>query len=106
MIITCKECGAKEETTRYHNWYDLESRQECHECNFFLHADKRFRIIVNGEMYYVGPETDNPKYKGFGGRTFIIRKNGGEKIITTNLNYNGIVPDCLRDRLPDNAIFL
>jgi len=61
---------------------------------------------INGEQYYIGEETSNKTFRGFSGRKHIIRFFDGREIISTNLWYNGEIPESHRKLLPDNAEFV
>lgn len=83
--------------------------QVCFSCNFWQdkieHADKYIRI--NGNCYHAGPESPQTpsSMRGFDGRRFIILMDDGTRIETTNLWYQGVIPEHFQDELPDNAHF-
>lgn len=57
--------------------------------------------VANGEMFYVGSDTDY--VKGFCGTKFCIKFFDGTVIYTNNLWHNGTIPDNFREKLPDDA---
>ena len=61
---------------------------------------------INGEQYYIGEETSNKTIRGFSGRKHIIRFFDGREVVSTNLWYNGEIPESHRELLPDNAEFV
>lgn len=82
----------------------------CFVCNFWANNKNLYdagkKIVVGGKMFHVGDETPSPsRIRGFAGRQFNILKFTGEKIVTTNLWYNGEIPDIWRPYMPDNAEF-
>ncbi len=118
-VAKCKECGQALEAwekTRY------ETTPERHMsgayCYFWtgwvLRAGYRFydyRIArVDGRHYYIEDEICEGLHKvfrGFDGKRFVIEFSDGAVITeTTNLWYQGKIPEHFKDRLPDNARFL
>jgi hypothetical protein len=65
---------------------------------------------IDGKHYIIGDENDPSYFRGFGGSRFTIKffdgPNAGKTITTTNLWYQGMIPDDFRDELPNNAEFL
>lgn len=102
----CVECGGYIKTT-YGNKKSLIEKQLCFKCELW---DSRFRkmrvtdVIINGNFYGIGNE-NAVGTRGFGGKKFVIEKDG-EIIETTNLWHGGDIPKHFRDRLVDNAKFV
>lgn len=64
-------------------------------------------ITCGGRRYYIGREDVPEGSKGFGGEARHIKFLGSGKIVrSTNLSYNGSVPESWKDRLPDTAEFI
>jgi hypothetical protein len=61
-------------------------------------------IRVNHCHYRIGPEDPNFYSRGFGGAKFVFeRLDTGERIVSTNVWYQGEIPTDYDDILPDNA---
>jgi hypothetical protein len=91
---------------------ELASKGICGTCEHFLDTcgkiPHRDRIIAAGTHYAAGGETNEPaRWRGFGGRRFLIRFNDGRELTTTNLWCQGRIPEGLiakyPDRFADNA---
>lgn len=84
--------------------------EECFTTDFWLEKvrqkDDPNQVIIEGECYYIGEENCARSFRGFGGHEFIIKRNDGKLIKTTNLWYNGEIPPAFRFLLPDNATFI
>ena len=83
---------------------------ECFQFNFW---DENIKIKdelhiarIKGEQYYIGNEARSNPFRGFGGRRFIVRFLDGREVISTNLWYNGKIPESHIELLPDNAEFV
>ena len=64
-------------------------------------------VIINNNIYTIGPKTNFPKSsKGFGGMFHTIKKNDGTIIQTDNLWHCGQIPAHFRARMPDTAVFV
>ena len=62
--------------------------------------------IINGHHYVIGPEDDTKKCaRGFGGDKFVIRFFDGTEVTTTNLWYQGQIPNEFAELFPNNADF-
>lgn len=71
-----------------------------------LQRDPKAFVVIDGECYYVEDENDTNPYRGHDGRPFTILFNDGEVIHTTNLWYNGEVPEEYKPYIPNNAKFI
>lgn len=108
-MLKCQVCGKEIEKSRYAKSTICSS--DCFTKNYWnkiveSYDDPR-RVIIDGKSFYI--EDENPHNglpKGFGGRKFIIARNNGIIIETTNLWAQGEVPDEYRSVLKDNAQFL
>ena len=110
-IFKCKECGIEVDSTKWSDTLDLETKQLCHNCNFWMdyveEADDPNSVRINGNHYWVGNEEDfkDKGMRGFDGKLFVIKFKDGRVVRTTNLWYQGQIPERFEDRLPDNATF-
>ena len=83
--------------------------KNCFDCSFWIkkitmpEEDKNRRVIVAGQHYMVGANTSGPM--GFGGKRFAIHFNDGRTVETSNLWYQGEIPEQFKAWLPDNARF-
>ncbi len=87
---------------------EIAAQGRCHTCSFWASqlVETSDRVVVNGRHYWVGPRSTGPKHcKGHGGHEFHITFHDGRKVVTDNLWCQGAIPECFRDRLPDNATF-
>jgi len=76
------------------HWVEWEKRKD----------DPRVARIEGGHYRYSDP-TDKG-FRGFGGRKFVIQFDDGRLIESSNLWFQGDIPDRFRERLPDNAKFV
>lgn len=106
--MICKICGKKFEKIRYASPNDNICGDACYTDNYWLNRvdNKDEYLIIHGNCYYVETERSGG-LMGFDGRRFRIRMLADSReIVTTNLWYNGEVPQKYRDMLPDNAEFV
>lgn len=109
--MKCKICGNEFDKRKYGVPYEDICSSECYKENFWLEKIEYIDelTIINGECYHVGDEKSTSSFRGFCGDKFIIKYiNGVNKdktVFTTNLWYNGVIPEKFRDKLKDNAIF-
>lgn len=90
---------------------NLIRKNVCFTCNFWQEyveeRDTPRYARIGGCHYAVGPENnDHPSFRGFGGRRSKIRWNDGREVVTTNLWFQGQIPERFRAELPDNAVFV
>lgn len=90
-VVLCKACF------KWEHW--LEKARE-------FKNTKRIIAIIEGAHYTVCPEEYPPIMHGYGGRTFAICFIDGREMETTNLWFQGVIPEGLREILPDNATFV
>jgi len=110
--IVCKVCGETERLTYGTHNERLKSERLCFTCEFWLRyvwndPTEPRALVINGGHFMIGDEERRHpgEMRGFAGRKFLIEKFTGEQIVTTNLWYQGKIPQHFRERLPDNARF-
>jgi hypothetical protein len=106
--MNCIICGKEIEKSSFTNAVLCSS--ECFHINFWNEKveerdDPRI-VRVDGKQYYIGNEDDSSHFRGFGGTRFVIQFFDGRKVISTNLWYNGEIPESHKELLPDNAEFI
>ena len=112
--LKCRECGETIELKYSETLNEiLKSFEECFLCNFWMDkvrmAEKgEERVLrIDGGHFWLGDDNPNiPRNeRGHGGRKYVIEfldeKRG--RIETTNLWFNGQIPERFKSRLPDNA---
>jgi len=110
--VRCMECGYEKELMFDESTVTrLILSQRCFECDFwyrlYILRDDPSMVRIDGKNYHLGQEYGvKEDAKGFGGRRFDIRFFKGATITTTNLSFNGVIPDNFKERLPDNAEFV
>lgn len=106
----CRICGKQFSSSVY--GHINVCGMECHRKLFWLEiiAERDKHIVIDGECYYLDRNNlnghDRAGFKGFSGKLFRIKFNNGEIIETTNLWYNGKVPEEFRGYLNDEAVFV
>ena len=110
--MLCKECNSEIELC-----YDKETKtqlikyQLCFNCNFWREKvdikDREEVARIDGAHYIIGKNDHSPnRFRGFGGSKFTISFFDGREIVTSDLWYQGVIPDKFKKRLPDNAKFI
>lgn len=111
-VLVCKYCGAEEPFELTLRSADLLSKGICFTCYHLLDVysklPRRDVVIVGGVHYAIGEEVSiADRYRGHGGRRFVVRFRDGREVTTTNLWCQGQIPEGLRaafpDRFADNA---
>lgn len=104
--MKCIICGKEIEESAYSNKVLCSS--ECFHKNFWneIVDEKDLHTIIDGVSYYICKENDKSYFRGHGGQKFVIKKNTGEVVATTNLWCQGDIPNEYRELLPDNAEFV
>lgn len=114
-FVTCKYCGKADAAMYMDKVRDrMIAMSLCFTCNFWeewverteVEEDKPNIARINGNHYYIGDENSKSGFRGFGGTPHTIAFNDGREVRTTNLWYQGEVPERFRERLPDNATFV
>jgi hypothetical protein len=104
-MYNCELCGEKEQGS-----YHPDIGKLCFSCWFWTEKikdkNKPQTVIAKGEMYWIGNEQYTGSFRGFDGRKFIIEFNDGDIVTTTNLWFNGKIPERFREELKDNAKFI
>lgn len=111
--VFCKECR---------EWRDLPFDEAdaaklialglCYNCEFWhkleILKDDPNSVRVKGKHYWIGLEDDPspPRWRGMGGRRVVIRFHDGREVVSTNLWYQGVIPERWVERLPDNTEFV
>ena len=67
-------------------------------------GDKYARI--NNNHYIIGDRTERSNQNGMSGAWNTIQFDDGRIVKTCDLWHQGEIPECYRDRLPNNAKFL
>ena len=115
MEYKCKECG-KIITDKDLCYFDNVNKELiktslCFNCSFWLehvnNSNNQRSVRTNNEHYWIASEfASRNHFRGFAGYKFIIHFEDGRKVISTNLWYQGEIPERFRDRLPNNCIFV
>lgn len=104
----CTICG---KIMKQPAWGPGEFHDVCNKCfeqRFWdtIVEEKDKHIIVNGKVYLQGPEKTLSTFRGFGGAMFkwvMLDDPAGTIHKSTNMWFNGEVPDSHKAQLPDNA---
>lgn len=110
--LICKICGKEFSRKVFNPPYEDICSFECFDENFWLEwiyeymQEPDLHAIIKGNAYSIGKENVSLYAKGCDGRKFKIKKNDGSIIVTTNLRFNGEIPDKYRDKLADDADFV
>lgn len=106
--MNCIICGKEIKKSSYTNAILCSS--ECFHINFWnekVEGKDDPRVVrIKGEQYYIGDENSTSYFRGCGGAKFKIRFFDDREVTTTNLWYNGTIPDSHKELLPDNAEFV
>jgi hypothetical protein len=118
--LFCVECGDRELL----KWMDVEKKkliekQLCFSCNHWYEVlEDPAAVFAPGEFwgdpslhaYVIGDEDPSNRWRGFGGRKFVLLFATGARIETTNLWHSGKVPERFVERVkracPRNAVFV
>lgn len=109
--LTCRTCGGCDLL----GWNEKTCERlillgVCSNCEFWVgYATRRSdgrAVIVDGQHYMLGDEKSRSYFRGFGGNKFTIRFHDGHMAVSTNLWFQGVVPERWRPQLPDNAVFV
>ena len=108
----CCKCGEVVDTSEY--WEDVASEMEerhlCHSCNFWQNhiendatVNKDVFVIADGKHYIIGDENSTDYFRGFGGAKVTIKFKNGRVVKSSNLWFQGNIPERFRNEMPDNA---
>lgn len=109
-MITCKLCRKQVDPKLWGKTTaeNIAIKMLCFSCLFWKSKttirDRPNVVRIDGDHFIIGPESD--KYKGFGGDEFTIKFFDSRVITTTNLWYQGKIPEHFRKALEDNAEFI
>ncbi len=102
---TCRRCGKVEEMH-----YATDLGDACFSCWFWFEKvglkDQPEVVRVNHRHYMIADEDGSRYVRGFGGARFEIEFFDGRKVTSTNLWYQGQIPEDFWLDLPDNARFI
>jgi len=112
--VVCSKCGKEEFVGNWNKQTqeELKSRKFCFECNYwyelFLRKDGKDVIRLDGIHRSLGEDkpTTPDRFKGSCGSKFVVEFMDGRVVTTTDLWYQGKIPDVWKAELPDNAISL
>lgn len=106
--MKCEVCGKEIERSSYSD--SVLCSSECFHDHYWMQRVNRqdvpTQVVVNGCVYQIGDENSSSSFRGFDGRKFEIEFFDGRRVVTTNLWYNGEIPEKFRELLPDNAKFI
>lgn len=114
---TCSECGALAKNTYCEPiCTNMLDRLLCWDCNYWrdidveIAADHKKMTIINGHIYSPGSRTSG-SFLGMAGRRFDIEYiepsiYAGKRVTTFDLWSGSTMPDKLKEKYPDTAIFL
>lgn len=77
---------------------------KCFHEDFWNNTLDEDAVIVNGKCYHIGDEDSRSSFRGFDGMKYTIKFNDGRVVETTNLWYQGEVPE--ERNIKDNAVFI
>jgi hypothetical protein len=99
--------GAKTEEDADKEWQEKIDFLTKHYADKVKRYNNPTTVVVDGVWYGIGEEVKGPKsFKGFGGAKWTIKFHDGREVVSTNLWYGGQIPPAMRDKLPDNAVFI
>lgn len=113
MSKVCSQC--KEPVTG--DWIEplekqMTERNLCYMCNYWADEIPRVQTnqkcaVIDKKRYTIGDESPSIKHRGFGGHKHVIKFfDDRGTITTTNLWYQGTVPEHLKDQMPNTAVFV
>lgn len=111
-IVQCVECGEAQEACYGNGIGDnMVKRSLCFACLFWIEyiecQHEPDQVIIAGKHYVIGEENQqgNRRWRGYGGSPWMVRFHDGRSIRSTNLWFQGEIPERFRERMPDNAEF-
>ena len=103
--MKCEICGKEIEKSYYSNAVLCSS--ECHTKHFWIgyvaRKDEKNIVRHKGVHYVIGNEKSTSCFRGFDGARFTIYFKDGRTVQTSNLWYQGTIPQGFRNILKDNA---
>ena len=115
--VRCIICGKEFDTDDRNSYFSTEKGVVCSDDCFNEYfwrgkideykKDHSKLVVIDHRCYFIDNERSTSYFRGFGGRKFVIKiKNTNEVITTTNLWFNGDIPDKYQSELIDNAEFV
>ena len=104
--MRCCVCGKVIDTSLY---VRPMCSSECYMKRYWMDIieEKEDHVIIEGRCCFIAPEHDTTRPRGHSGRKFILKSLFDGKIIeTTNLWYQGEIPEEFREALPDTHIVI
>lgn len=113
----CSKCGKEAQNTYCEpSFSQMLQHRLCYSCNHWREYDEQLSrtytkaTIIDGATYTPGNRTSGPM-RGMAGRRFDIEyiepsAHAGKRITTFDLWTGGALPDWLREKYPDTAVFL
>ena len=106
--VICSECGEHDDAHYIAETRDdMIARQLCFSCRFWFYhvanGNDPQVVRAGGRHYMIGAEDAGRYARGFGGARFHFQRLDGTEVISTNVWFQGVIPERFRDRLPDNA---
>jgi hypothetical protein len=113
----CSACGEEGRNTFSEPYRtDMLKHRLCWTCNYWREFEeqrfpKRFYMtIIEGHVYSPGNRTSG-EFRGMAGRRFDIEYiepsvHAGKRITTFDLWSGSVLPESLREKFPDTAVFL
>ena len=111
--VTCKECGKYEDGTWVpEHTKKLRARLLCFVCDYWQDYVDRAADPVHGATCVRTPDgihrticdEQAPRgARGHGGRRFVVIFDDGRRVESTNVWFQGTIPEHFRARLPPNA---
>ena len=102
--MKCKICGADISNSHYKDC-GLCNSDRCFSIDYWNERVEQQKnndpnlVVINGVVYQIGDENSRSTFRGYGGRTFEIEFFDGRTVTTTNLWFNGGIPDDFKDKL-------
>lgn len=106
-IFSCKRCGALVDCTEYNPMSsitkEMESKHLCFHCAYWqgkVNNPNPNQYIINSKCYLFHPYTKSQD------KTFYVMRNDGTVARSSNICFQGNVPEDFRSELPDTAKFI
>lgn len=110
---TCSCCGTPFELDGFYPSNKLTKKMKaeniCFSCAFWkdkIDDPPVNREIIDGQYYIFNPWGKARNIQGYGSCAMYIVKNDGDIKRSNNVYYQGQVPDCFKDLLPNTAKFI
>ena len=104
-MCNCEICGQQIEKSMFSNAVLCSAK--CHTAHYWLervkNKDSKTQVVIGDTMYQIEPEDDIGAFRGYDGALFYVKFYDGRLVRTTNLWFNGKIPEAFRSLLPPNA---